>query len=126
MLVTKKVGSALRKRMLARGDINGLGVQSGTVSWAANGRVERWRFSPGGHARCVVALGDAHVRDSNGEDTAYTMDGNLYVNDALIDAGGEYHQVQQDASSVVSWITADRKLVESTWSEGTGGPNCLN
>jgi hypothetical protein len=54
------------------------------------------------------------------------MDGNLYVNDALIDARGEYHQVQQDASSVVSWITAEHTLVESAWAEGTGGPNCLN
>jgi hypothetical protein len=126
VLVTKKAGAALRKRTLARGDINGIGVQNGTVSWAANGRVERWRFSPGRHTRCLVALGDAHVWDSNGEDTAYTMDGNLYVNDTLIDAGGEYRQVQQDASSVVSWITADDKLMESRWGSGTGDPNCLN
>ena len=42
--------------------------------------------------------------DSNNENTAYTANGNLYVNDTLIDAGGSYRQVQQDASSVVAWI----------------------
>jgi hypothetical protein len=48
------------------------GVKNGTVSWAANGRVERWRFSPGGYAPCLVALGDAHVWDSNSEETLRT------------------------------------------------------
>jgi len=125
-LVTKTARGTLQKQTLAQGHINGIGVQASTVSWAANGRVERWRFSPPAQTRCLVARGDAHVWDSNNEDTAYTMHGNLYVNDALIDAGGTYRQVQQDASSVVSWITAKRKLVESRWNSATGDPNCLN
>ena len=125
VLVTKQDGKPLHKRTLAKGDVNGIGVQNGTVSWAANGKVQRLRFSPTGHETCLVALGDAHVHDSNGEDTAYTMEGALYINDTLIDEGDEYHQVQQDAASIVSWINADHEVWEARFSSGTGDPNCI-
>jgi hypothetical protein len=126
VLVTKEEGKPLEKRTLAEGQPNGIGVQNGTVSWSANGRVERLRFSGTDRPICLVANGDGHVWDSNGEDTAYTMDGKLYVNDTLIDSGGEYRQVQQDASSIVSWINAQNEVMESRFSSGTGEPNCLS
>ena len=69
MLVTKSPHRSPAKRTLATGDIDGIGVQGGTVSWAANGTVRRLRFDGG--ATCLVARADdAHVWDSNNENTA--------------------------------------------------------